>query len=135
MKKKIIFCFLILVVGSVSGHEFWIQPDKFIYTHGETINVKFLVGENFNGENLTGDKEKIAGLHYYFDDVTDKNLDDDLGMEKGDSLQLAMLDEGTAMITLNTKNSFIDLEAKKFNEYLRENGLAEAVEYRRKNSD
>jgi len=135
MKKKIIFCFLILGVLSLSAHEFWIQPDKFIYKRGETINIKFLAGENFNGENWTGDKEKIAGLRYYFDDVIDKNLDDDLGVEKGDSLQLAMLDEGTAMITLNTKNSFIDLEAKKFNEYLREDGLTEAIEYRQKNGD
>src|SRR6266496_5360650 len=135
MKKKIIFCFLILGVLSVSAHEFWIQPDKFIYKRGETINIKFLAGENFNGENWTGDKEKIAGLRYYFDDVIDKNLDDDLGVEKGDSLQLAMLDEGTAMITLNTKNSFIDLEAGKFNEYLREDGLTETIEYRQKNGD
>jgi uncharacterized GH25 family protein len=135
MKKKIIFCFLVLVVISVSAHEFWIQPDKFIYKRGETINVKFLVGENFNGDIWTGDRDKIANLRYYFDDVTDKNLDDNLGIGKGDSLQLAMLDEGTAMITMNTKNSFIDLEAKKFNEYLREDGLTEALEYRQKNGD
>jgi uncharacterized GH25 family protein len=135
MKKKIIFCLLILVVIKVFGHEFWIQPDKFIYKRGETINVKFLIGQNFKGENWTGDKEKVASLRYYFDDVTDKNLDDNLGVAKGDSLQIAMLDEGTAMITFNTKNSFIELEAKKFNEYLREDGLTEALEYRKKSGD
>jgi uncharacterized GH25 family protein len=122
-------------VCSVSAHEFWIQPDKFIYKRGDAINVKFLVGENFKGENWAGNRDKVASLRYYFDNVTDKNLGDNLGIEKGDSLQIAMLEEGTAMITLNTKNSFIDLEAPKFNEYLREDGLTEALEYRQKNGD
>ena len=135
MKKKLIFCLLILVVGSVSGHEFWIQPDKFIYKRGETINVKFLVGENFVGDVWGGSKDNIFSLRYYFDNVTDKDLDDNLGIQKGDSLQLAMLDEGTAMITLNTRNSFIDLEAKDFNEYLREDGLTDALDYRAKHGD
>jgi len=135
MKKKIVFCLFIFVVITVSGHEFWIQPDKFIYKRGETINIKFLVGENFEGENWTGDKDKVASLRYFFDNVSDKNLNANLGSNKGDSLQIAMLDEGTAMVTLNTKNSFIDLEAVKFNEYLREDGLREALEYRKKNGD
>ena len=120
---------------SVSGHEFWIQPDKFIYKHGEPVNIKFLVGENFTGENWTGDKDKIKSLRLYFGDVTDKNFDDNLGKNKGDSLQIAVLDEGTVMVTLNTTNSFIDLEAAKFNDYLREDGLTEALKYREKNGD
>src|SRR6266487_2209631 len=105
MKKKIIFCFLILGVLSVSAHEFWIQPDKFIYKRGETINLKFLVGENFTGENWTGNKEKVQSMNLYFDDVVDNNFDDNLTDDKGDSIQFAVYDEGTMMVTLNTKNS------------------------------
>jgi len=135
MKTKIIFCLLFFFAVNVSGHEFWIQPDKFIYKRGETTNIKFLVGENFTGENWNGDKDKVNNLTLYFDDVADKKLDDALGLNKGDSLQLAMFDEGTVMVTLNTNNSFIDLDAKKFNDYLREDELTEAIEYREKNGD
>ncbi len=135
MKKKIVFCLLILIMVNVFGHEFWIQPDKFIYKRGETINIKFLAGKNFDGDNWNGDKDKVASLQLYFDDVTDKNLDDNLGNNEGDSLQITMLDEGTVMMTFNTKNSFIDRGAKEFNEYLRENGLANALQYRQKNVD
>ena len=117
---------------SVSGHEFWIQPDKFIYEHAEPVNIKFLVGENFTGENWTGDKDKIKSLRLYFDGVTDKNFNDNLGSNKGDSLEIAMLDEGTVLVTLNTTNSFIDIDAAKFNNYLREDGLTEALKYREK---
>ena len=120
---------------SVSGHEFWIQPDKFIYKYAEPVNIKFMAGENFTGENWTGDRDKIKSLRLYFGDVTDKNFDDDLGKNKGDSLQIAMLDEGTVMVALNTTNSFIDLDAAKFNDYLREDGLTEALDSREKNGD
>jgi len=133
--KKIFLLLLTFIVISVSGHEFWIQPDKFLYNHGEPVNIKFLVGENFAGDNWSGDKNKIKSLRLYFEDVTDKNFGDDLGEDKGDSLQIAILDEGTVMVTLNTTNSFIDLDAAKFNDYLREDGLRDALSYWEKNSD
>ncbi len=133
--KRIFLLLLTFIVMSVSGHEFWIQPDKFIYKYAESVNIKFLVGENFTGENWTGDKDKIKSLRLYFGDVTDKNFADNLGKNKGDSLQIAMLDEGTVMVTLNTTNSFIDLDAAKFNNYLREDGLTEALMLREKNGD
>lgn len=133
--KKIFLLLLTFVVVSVFGHEFWIQPNKFIYKRGETINIKFLVGQDFKGENWNDNKDKINSLNLFFDDVSDKKLSDDLSMNKGDSLQIAMLEEGTTMVTLSTKNSFIDLDAPKFNEYLHEEGLTEALDYRQKNGD
>jgi len=135
MKQKIISCLLISVAMDVFGHEFWIQPDKFIYKRGDTVNLRFRVGEKFIGNNWTADKDKVNSLRLYFDDVTDKNLDDNLGNNKGDSVQLAMLDEGTVMVTLNTKNTFIDLSPADFNQYLKEDGLTEALEYRKKTGD
>ncbi len=74
MKKKIVFCLFLTVVITVSGHEFWIQPDKFIYKRGETVNLKFLTGDNFKGDNWNGDKDKVNSLRLYFEDVTDKKF-------------------------------------------------------------
>lgn len=134
MKKKIIFWLVTFAVVNVSGHEFWIQPNKFIYKRGETINIRFLVGENFKGENWTDEKDKVNSLNLYFDDVADTRLNDDL-VAKGDSLPIAMFEEGTVMVTLHTKNSFSDLGANQFNEYLHEHELTEALEYRQQHGD
>src|SRR6185295_5532928 len=41
----------------------------------------------------------------------------------------------TVMLTLNTTNSFIDLDAAKFNDYLEKDGLTEALKYRQTNGD
>lgn len=135
MKKKTIFPLLLFIVINVPGHEFWIQPDKFIYKRTDPINIKFLVGENFNGDNWMGNRDTINSLQLYFADAIDKNLDVDFGPEHGDSLQLAMIDEGTVMITLNTKNSLANVQAQKFNEYLRGDSLEDALEYRERNGD
>ena len=64
--KKIFLLLLTFIVIGVSGHEFWIQPEKFIYKCAEPVNLKFLVGENFTGENWTGDKDKIKSSAIIF---------------------------------------------------------------------
>ncbi len=61
--KKVFFPFLLIVLSpALSAHEFWLQPVKFNYRKGEKINIRFMVGENFEGENWTGDKSKIHEL-------------------------------------------------------------------------
>jgi len=111
------------------AHEFWLQPEKFIYRPGEIINIRFWVGEDFDGANWSGSHDKINSLQLYLDDITD-DISDQVSDEKGDSLQLSIFDEGTPMITFNSANSFIQLDSAKFNAYLKEDGLNNAFEYR-----
>jgi uncharacterized GH25 family protein len=46
-----------------------------------------------------------------------------------------MLDEGTNLVAFNSTNSFIELEAAKFNDYLKEDGLINAIDYREENNE
>lgn len=135
MNKKTFFFLPIFIVVSVSGHECWLQPDKFIYKRTEPINIKFLTGENFIGDNWDDERDKINCVQLYYDDVVDKDLDANFGNDKGDSLQLAMIDEGTVMVTLNTNNCLTDLDPEKFDQYLRDNDLNETLESRKKSGD
>jgi len=137
LKMKNIFrsSVLFFIYALFSSHEFWLQPEKFIYKRGEIINIRFLVGENFSGDNWTGNIDRVKSLCFYFGNVSDKNLGKSISKAEGDSIQLAMADEGTAMVTFESINSFIELDAAKFNAYLREDGLTEALEYRIQNKD
>ncbi len=99
------FLLFVFLRCPASPVEFWIQPDKFLYDRTEAINIKFLAGQPFQGTNWMQDKEHINCLQFYFSDVVDKNLIENFGSDPGDSLQLAMIDEGTAMLTLNTRDS------------------------------
>jgi uncharacterized GH25 family protein len=133
--KKIMISLLVPLTVNVSGPELWLHPDKFIYKRGETINLKFLAGENFKGRNWNGSNDDVDVMRLFFEDVIDKNLDNNLSTRNGDSLQIAMLDEGTVVLSLQTKNSFRDVKANEFNDYLLENGLTEISAYRRQNGD
>ena len=134
MKKFLATIFLFIISIFLSAHEFWLQPEKFIYKRGEEMNIKFDTGENFDGENWNGDTSEIESLNFYYADVKD-DLTDAMGKEKGDSIQFALVDEGTAMITFNSKNSFIELDSAKFNAYLQEDGLKETIKYRKQNNE
>jgi uncharacterized GH25 family protein len=132
-KTAIIFLFLI-IISSLSAHEFWLNPDKFIYKRTEEVNIRFLVGENFEGENWKGNNERIKSLQIYYGGVDD-DLSPFVTEAAGDSIEYSMIDEGTNMIAFNSNNSFIDLEPSKFEEYLEEDGLTNALEYRKRNNE
>lgn len=133
---KILFfiCSLLTATSFLAAHEFWLQPEKFICKRGETINIRFKVGENFKGDNWLGNSTRINSLRLYLKNSRD-DLSEQLSKETGDSLQIAMFDEGTAMVTFNSNNAFIKMEAPKFNEYLKEDGLNNAIDDRKKNHE
>jgi uncharacterized GH25 family protein len=129
VSKSIFFFTFFIFALPIFAHEFWLQPDKFIYKRGAKINVRFLVGENFEGKNWSGNKQKINTLKLYSTGTID-DLSSQLTIGKGDSLQFNLHDECTAIVTFNSTNSFIQLPSKKFTEYLNEDGLKNAIDYR-----
>ncbi|MGB4774651.1 MAG: DUF4198 domain-containing protein [Daejeonella sp.] len=134
MKKAAVLSILFLMLFPVLGHEFWLQPQKFIYHKNGMMTIRFLVGENFEGENWKGNKERINTLTYYHGksviDIANK-----LSATIGDSLQLQLETEGTKVFTYNSKNSFIQLDAEKFTNYLKEDGLENALAYRKAHNE
>ena len=134
IKKTLFAIFLLSFISSLSAHEFWLNPQKFIYKRTEKINIRFLVGENFDGENWKGNNERIRSLKIYYDGVSD-DLTPVVTEEMGDSIEYFMIDEGTNLIAFNSNNSFINIEPGKFNEYLKEDGLYDALEYRKNNNE
>lgn len=134
--SKKIFLIFSFLTGTLllAGHEFWLHPEKFICKRGETINIRFKVGENFKGDNWSGNSKRINSLILYLENAKD-DLSEQLSTATGDSLQLAMYDEGTAMVAFNSTNTFIEMEAAKFNAYLKEDGLYNAISDREKNHE
>ena len=130
MKKALLIIVITFFVSSILAHEFWLQPEKFIYKPGENINIRFWVGEDFDGSNWSGNRDKVKKLQLHLDDITD-DISEQVTDEKGDSLQLNIFDESTPMITFNSANSFIRLDSAKFNAYLEEDGLTAALDYRK----
>ncbi|PWU02686.1 MAG: hypothetical protein C5B52_04830 [Bacteroidetes bacterium] len=135
MKKILIASVALLLVIALSAHEFWLEPQKFICKRGEPILVRFMVGENFEGENWNGNRSLVNSLKIYSQDFTDDLTDALSDSTSGDSLKLQYFDEGELLLTYQSNNKFIQLEASKFNEYLKEEGLDSIIGQRKSRNE
>jgi len=134
MKKALSLFILLFYSLLLSAQEFWLEPDNFLYEPGDPITIKFLVGENFEGEIWSGNRLKVKELYFYSKYVTDE-LSSEISEGNSDSLQISLFDEGSAILTFNSNNSFINLESEKYNEYLRKDSLQTVIDYRREHNE
>lgn len=126
-----VFLSLTIISLVVIAHEFWLQPQQYVFNNGEIASIKFNVGENFTGENWAGSNSKINYLIHYTPSNKQIDIASLVSDKKGDSIQLKLEEDGTHMVIYNSKNSFINLVPAKFNPYLKEDGLNEAAAYRK----
>ena len=134
IKKPLTLFLLLAFIPSIFAHEFWLNPEKFIYKRTDKINIRFLVGENFEGNNWQGNNERIQSLKIYYGGVID-DLSPVVTDAAGDSIEYTMIDEGTNLIAFHSTNSFIEMEPEKFETYLKEDGLTNALEYRNEHKE
>ncbi len=125
----------ILFISTLAfAHEFWLSPSDFFSKIGDKVKLGVFVGENYEGERWGGGSRRVEVLKVR---CNDKWLP--LRVVQSDSaVQLPdyeIADEGTHVFTLVTNNSFIELDPTKFGEYLKEDGLTNALEYRLKNNE
>jgi uncharacterized GH25 family protein len=130
MRLKFSVLSLMIILSAVTqAHEFWLAPEKFFFKVGEELKVNFSVGENFIGKPWDTKLARIERLDlYHLTNVTDIKQFVKEGTK--DNLSVTLNEEGTHLIAMQTTNSFIELEAEKFNAYLKEDGLDEALQYR-----
>lgn len=124
---SIVICFFLMTI--VQAHEFWLQPAKFFLVPGERIDVRFMVGENFMGEAWDLTRHRIEKLDLFqlkgVQDVRDSVR------TAAENLSISLKNEGTCMLAMQSSNAQIELEAEKFNEYLKEDGQDDILELRR----
>ena len=114
--------------------ECWLQPDKFIYKWNEDINIRLFTGENFEGSDSEDGHSGLATLSVYFDGMKD-DLPGDYSDENFDSIQLKILDEGTAMVVYNSFDTLSGMESEEFNVRLEKKGLSKVLDYRKQNNE
>jgi uncharacterized GH25 family protein len=130
-KKAIVFLLIFLTTLAVESHEFWLQPKKFKYVLNEEMNVDFLVGENFEGEPWDLKKNKIEKLELsHLAKTIDLKLQ--VKPDAKEKLKWKFTEEGTYLLSMQSNDAYIELDAEKFNDYLKEDGLENALDIRTK---
>ena len=134
IKKLISVSSLLLLCSVAFAHEFWLEPVKFWLKKNEKIRIDLMVGEDYQGEHSDGHKYKILKLDHYGNnqkqDIRSKVYGDSLSR-----INLFFSAEGSHLIAFANSSKFIELEASKFNEYLRTEGLDNVIKLRIQSSD
>lgn len=111
------------------AHEFWLLPPRFFVAPGTRINLHVFVGENFTGSRWPGKPSRLTSfVHYAPNDTAD--LTKSATRQDTLSTSVDVIQPGVHLLAFSTTNAFIELDAEKFNAYLKQDGL-EQVSYLR----
>ena len=123
------FCFICLLQVGLA-HEFWLMPQHFRVKSGDWAAVKFRVGEHFKGEPWGKKKERTRQVTHFFNnsqnDLTAQAIQSDTA-----DLTVHFATEGTHLLAMASSDSYIEMEADKFNEYLKEDGISDILQRRK----
>lgn len=133
MKNLCISILLLLAGLNATAQEFWMEPDSYTHKPGDSLKVRFMVGDNFAGErwNLRQDRVQKATL-YRGAKVTE--IKGQLKEGKTDHLKMPLKEEGGYVFVMQGNNAFMEMDATRFNAYLKEHGLDDAINSRKKNN-
>jgi len=121
-----------LGAGRLLAHDFWLEPSTFTPAPGQVVSVRLMVGQKFRGEPIP----RTASLIEKFVLVRGEAETPMPGREGGDPAGLARAgSSGLATIVYRSKNSSVSLEAAKFEQYLKDEGLDAVSAARRKKGD
>ncbi len=113
---------MVVVTGSAQAHDFWIEPSSFHPQPGDSVPIGLRVGEQFKGEPVTRNPAKIDRFIAIAPDGKEHPIAGTEGAEPAGNLQVDRL--GIYLVGFRSRRSSIELEAAKFEEYLKEEGLS-----------
>ncbi|TWT43612.1 Nickel uptake substrate-specific transmembrane region [Phycisphaerae bacterium RAS1] len=121
------FSAMVSLSCAARAHDFWIEPSSFRPAGGEAIRIALRVGEQFDGEAVKRNDEKIERF-VILGPEGEKPV---AGRDGADPAGLARCDKpGGYVVLYRSRRSSIELEAAKFESYLREEGLEAIIAQR-----
>lgn len=132
MKSKL----LLLLAGALFSQAdpidiTWMKADKFSVQPGEKISVQVTTGRDLEGTPVDLKKDWfVKAEHHTLSTVT--NIQPQLNNGVKDHLTETLTTEGTHAIILRTNPAIIEIDAERFNAYLKEYSVDEVIDLREK---
>ncbi|PJJ61258.1 DUF4198 domain-containing protein [Hymenobacter chitinivorans] len=128
-RLQITTLFFLVVATTALAQEFWLLPPQFFVVPGTRFNLHVFVGENFTGRRWPGKSSRLTRfVHYTPTDSVD--LTPIATRQDTLSTTVEVAQPGVHLLAFSTTNVFVELDAEKFNAYLKEHDL-ERVSYLR----
>ena len=132
--KRTLLAALLLAIGgtAVAAHDMWIEPTGFLPTVGRTVGFRLRVGQDFLGDPLPRDPSLIDRFVVLDGDTTTPVV----GRDGADPAGLMRVGApGLFVVAYHSKPSPVVLQAPKFNQYLKDEGLEAIAALRAKSGD
>jgi uncharacterized GH25 family protein len=118
---------LVLTASRALAHDFWIEPSTFRPAVGSEVAIALRVGENFRGDPVARADDRI--LRFVL--RSDSGESPIPGADGSAPAGLARITApGLNIVGYRSRNARVDLPADKFEQYLREEGLENAIALR-----
>ncbi len=131
--KRLAPFILFLLMPFLQAHEFWMQPVKFQYHPGERATIGFMLGGNFVGDTWEMKRSRFVRLDHITTSAS-VSLLHKLPEEAGKNFTAVLEKPGTHLLVMQSTNAYIELGAEEFNAYLKEDGLDDAYQQRKKSN-
>lgn len=120
-------CLVALAAVPARSHDLWLEPSTFSAKVNEAVHVSLRVGEHFKGEPVPRDPARIERFVIIGPEgerpVVGKEGDDPAGMTRASQA-------GVHAVGYVTRPVHLELEAEKFESYLKEKGFERIIEER-----
>ncbi len=130
--SSLVMCLILSAVSSAQGHDYWMQPDSFFLTKGESSAVHLFVGDHFVSQSERPFQEKMTVKFQFVGGSASVDLKP---ASKDGQRPVGVITaerSGSHLVAMERGWSQIELEAAKFNNYLKHEGLGQILEQRRK---
>ncbi len=116
----------------VFAHDFWIEPSSFRPTVGSVVQLRLFVGPGFEGEPFP----RVPSLLSRFVVASasgERDVPGHPGMDPAGVIRIES--PGLQIVAYRSLNSPLTVDAAKFDEYLKEEGLEKIAELRKKRGE
>jgi len=110
------------------AHDFWLEAAPFYTEPGKTVDLSVLVGNEYVGETLPNITSWYSDFSLYQPESR-KDIQGELGRDPAG--YFSATEEGTYAIGYQSTYTYTEIDSDTFNKYLREEGLQNALAYRR----
>lgn len=126
------FLIVALIAGSAFAHDFWIEPSTFRPKVGTSLTAGLRVGMEFIGDPVPRDSSMIE--RFVVRDLAGER--DIPGLERQDPAGYVRVDSaGIAIIGYRSRPKYLEMQADKFEQYLRDEGLESIITSRARRGD
>jgi uncharacterized GH25 family protein len=116
-----------LLAATASAHDFWIAPAKFRVAKGEVVKLPLRVGMEYVGDPVSRDDLRIEKFVVMGPDGTETAAGEDGRDPAG---RFTPTKDGVYVVAYRDKRRSIEIEAAKFEKYLKDEGLESVAKMR-----